>query len=276
MAFNPSPVQVTYIGYPNTTGLKTIDYRLTDQIVDPPTSTQKFVEELMYLPKCFLNYCPSPDSGDEVVLPCLTNGFITFGSFNSLAKINDEVIRLWSTIMHSVPESRLLMKCKPFASSTVRQRFLDAFSNRGIDSTRITLMPLIPLNKSHLQSYQFMDLSLDTFPYAGTTTTCESLWMGVPVVTLQGNNHAHNVGVSLLSVVGYQSLIARNKEEYVRIAVELAQDVPRLTHIRKTLRKTMKESYLCDSQNFTRNLETIYTEMWERFINNRAGKKSKE
>lgn len=275
LALKPAKIQVTYIGYPNTTGLKTIDYRFTDEIADPPDSKQKYSEELVYLPKCFLCYTP-PDAGDVVSLPCLTNGFITFGSFNGLVKINDNVIDIWASIMKLLPNSRFILKSKPFASASTRQRFLDRFSAKGIDSSRFTLLTLIPSCKTHLQTYQYMDLSLDTFPYAGTTTTCESLWMGVPVVTLKGNTHAHNVGCSLLTAVGQESLIAYSKEEYVKIAVDLAQDVSRLQHMRKTLRPSMKNSWLCNAPEFTKGLEQIYQDLWDKLLTKRMSKSPKE
>ncbi|XP_057507242.1 probable UDP-N-acetylglucosamine--peptide N-acetylglucosaminyltransferase SPINDLY isoform X2 [Actinidia eriantha] len=215
MACRPAPVQVTWIGYPNTTGLPTIDYRITDALADPPDTRQKHVEELIRLPECFLCYMPSPEAGPVTPTPALSNGFITFGSFNNLAKITPRVLQVWARILCAVPNSRLVVKCKPFCCDSVRQRFLSTLEQLGLESLRVDLLPLILLNHDHMQAYALMDISLDTFPYAGTTTTCESLYMGVPCVTMGGSVHAHNVGASLLNTVGLGHLVGKNEDEYV-------------------------------------------------------------
>lgn len=156
-------------------------------------------------------------------------------------------------------------------SEKVRKKFWEIFERFGVDSTRIDLMGLLPLHRDHLSAYGLVDLSLDTWPYAGTTTTCEALWMGVPVVTLQGEAcHAHNVGVSLLSQIGHERFIARNIEEYIRIAITLASDVQQLQDIRKTLRAQITQSYLCDGATFTQHLEGVYHELWTRWCKTSA------
>jgi protein O-GlcNAc transferase len=153
--------------------LSRIDYRITDEVADPVNTKQLFTEKLLRMPNCFLCYTPSLEAGNVVPLPCLVNGFITFGSFNNLAKMNNDVIKVWASILKAVKNSRLIVKCKPFNSNTIREHFLGAFEKEGVDPTRIDLLSLLPHNGAHLQSYQLMDLSLDTFPYTGTTTTCE-------------------------------------------------------------------------------------------------------
>ncbi|CAM8888721.1 unnamed protein product [Rhodiola kirilowii] len=265
MACRPAPVQVTWIGYPNTTGLPTIDYRLTDSLTDPPDTRQKHVEELVRLPKCFLCYIPSPEAGPVSPAPALSNGFVTFGSFNNLAKITPKVMEIWAKILRAVPNSRLVVKCKPFCCDSIRQRFLTTLEQLGLESLRVDLLPLILLNHDHMQAYSFMDISLDTFPYAGTTTTCESLYMGVPCITMAGSVHAHNVGVSLLNNVGLGHLVAENEEAYVKLAVQLACDIPELSKLRMTLRELMAKSPVCDGQNFTLGLESAYRNMWEMY-----------
>lgn len=163
-------------------------------------------------------------------------------------------------------QQRLVVKCKPFVSEKVRKKFWEIFERCGVDSTRIDLMGLLPLHRDHLSAYGLVDLSLDTWPYAGTTTTCEALWMGVPVVTLQGDAcHAHNVGVSLLTQVGHERFIARSIDEYIKIAIHLASDVQQLQDIRRTLRAQMAQSYLCDGAAFTQHLEGVYRELWTRW-----------
>eukprot|EP00258_Populus_trichocarpa_P043777 XP_024459796.1 probable UDP-N-acetylglucosamine--peptide N-acetylglucosaminyltransferase SPINDLY [Populus trichocarpa] len=265
MACRPAPVQVTWIGYPNTTGLPTIDYRITDSFTDPPHTKQKHVEELVRLPECFLCYIPSPEAGPVTPTPALSNGFITFGSFNNLAKITPKVLQVWARILCAVPNSRLVVKCKPFGCDSVRQRFLTVLEQLGLEPLRVDLLPLILLNHDHMQAYSLMDISLDTFPYAGTTTTCESLYMGVPCITMAGAVHAHNVGVSLLSKVGLGHLVAKNEEEYVQLALQLASDISALSNLRMSLRELMSKSPVCDGPNFTLGLETTYRNMWHRY-----------
>ncbi|KAL5545792.1 hypothetical protein UlMin_005479 [Ulmus minor] len=265
MACRPAPVQVTWIGYPNTTGLPTIDYRITDSLADPPETKQKHVEELVRLPECFLCYTPSPEAGPVCPTPALSNGFVTFGSFNNLAKITPKVLQVWARILCAVPNSRLIVKCKPFCCDSVRQRFILMLEQLGLESLRVDLLPLILLNHDHMQAYSLMDISLDTFPYAGTTTTCESLYMGVPCVTMAGSVHAHNVGVSLLSKVGLGHLIAKNEDEYVQLALQLASDVTALSNLRMGLRDLMAKSPVCDGPKFTLGLESAYREMWRRY-----------
>lgn len=265
MACRPAPIQVTWIGYPNTTGLPTIDYRITDSLADPPETKQKHIEELVRLPECFLCYMPSPEAGPVSPTPALSNGFITFGSFNNLAKITPKVLQVWARILCAVPNSRLVVKCKPFCCDSVRHRFLSTLEHLGLESLRVDLLPLILLNHDHMQAYSLMDISLDTFPYAGTTTTCESLYMGVPCVTMAGSVHAHNVGVSLLTKVGLKHLIAKNEDEYVQLALQLASDVTALSNLRMSLRDLMSKSPVCDGQNFTLGLESTYRNMWHRY-----------
>ncbi|XP_057466926.1 probable UDP-N-acetylglucosamine--peptide N-acetylglucosaminyltransferase SPINDLY [Actinidia eriantha] len=265
MACRPAPVQMTWIGYPNTTGLPTIDYRITDALADPPDTRQKHVEELVRLPECFLCYMPSPEAGPVTPTPALSNGFITFGSFNNLAKITPKVLQVWARILCAVPNSRLVVKCKPFCCDSVRQRFLSTLEQLGLQSLQVDLLPLILLNHDHMQAYALMDISLDTFPYAGTTTTCESLYMGVPCVTMGSLVHAHNVGVSLLNTVGLGHLVAKNEDEYVRLALALASDVTALSNLRLDLRNLMSKSPLCDGSKFTLGLESAYRDVWRRY-----------
>ncbi|XP_010543807.1 PREDICTED: probable UDP-N-acetylglucosamine--peptide N-acetylglucosaminyltransferase SPINDLY [Tarenaya hassleriana] len=265
MACRPAPVQVTWIGYPNTTGLPSVDYRITDSLSDPPDTKQKHVEELVRLPECFLCYTPSAEAGPVCSTPALSNGFVTFGSFNNLAKITPKVLQVWARILCAVPNSRLVVKCKPFSCDSIRQRFLTTLEQLGLESMRVDLLPLILFNHDHLQAYSLMDISLDTFPYAGTTTTCESLYMGVPCITMAGSVYAPNVGVSLLTKVGLGHLIAKTEDEYVQTAIEMASDVTALAKSRMNLRDLMAKSSVCDGPNFTLALESAYRSMWRRY-----------
>ena len=280
MALKPAPVQMTWIGYPNTTGLPSIDYRITDSVVDPPNTTQKCTETLLRLPGPFLCYTPPPDAPPVTSTPALKNGFVTFGSFNNLAKVNDRVLAVWCAILHSVPFSRMLMKCKPFASPTVVAKMHAKFAAFGIPAARVDLISLLPTTTEHLDAYAAVDISVDTFPYAGTTTTCEALYMGVPVITYhkkQPSLHAHNVGATLLSRLGGgeggggggggvgELLIADSERAYVQQAVRLASDINRLQALRKSLRDLMLASSLCQGKQFVEELEKVYRKAWEAY-----------
>ncbi|KAI0560311.1 O-GlcNAc transferase [Gracilaria domingensis] len=269
MALRLAPVQVTWIGYPNTTGLKAIDYRVTDGTVDPLNTSQQFSERLWRLPDVFLCYTPSLEAPEEPSEPPLqsSGGIVTFGSFNVLAKVQSRTIRLWASILKRVPNSRLLLKAKPFATPTAKKRMEELFVKQGVCPERLDLVPLIPSTKSHLQVYSHVDVGLDPFPYAGTTTTCEAMFMGVPVITMgtrsENGDHAHNVGVSLLTVVGHPELVAYTDEEYIEKAVSLGTDLPRLKAIRSSLRTDMMGSALGQGDRYMMNVEKMFCGMWE-------------
>jgi protein O-GlcNAc transferase len=256
-AMKPAPVQVTWIGYPNTTGLTTMDYRITDALCDPEDTSQVFSERLIRLDDCFLCYTPCPEAPDVAPLPADSNGYITFGSFNALAKQTPEVLGTWAEILKAVPGARLVLKNKPFASDPVRQKFWKAFEQLGVDRSRVDLLPLAPKTASHLQQYSMIDICLDPFPYAGTTTTMEAMYMGVPCLTMRGRGHAHNVGVSLVTNVGLRgdTWIAEDKGEYVIKAVRAANDVAGLRQVRRGLRTRVAESAICDVRSFMNDFE---------------------
>jgi predicted O-linked N-acetylglucosamine transferase (SPINDLY family) len=266
-ARKPAPVQVTYLGYPDTIGLSAMDYRLTDAWADPPGQTERFhTEELLRLPGGFLRYRPTPDSPDVGDLPARATGHITFGSFNNAAKINARVIALWSMILQAVPSARLIMKAPHLAVfGGSRGHFQALFEQHGVAPERVEMIGRVPSSTAHLELYNRIDIGLDPFPYNGTTTTCEALWMGVPVIVLAGKTHAGRVGVSLLSNVGLPELIADTPEAYVERAVSLARDLDRLETLRRSLRRKMEQAPLTDATGFTRQLETAYREMWKRW-----------
>ncbi|GAX74309.1 hypothetical protein CEUSTIGMA_g1758.t1 [Chlamydomonas eustigma] len=269
MAMKPAPIQATWIGYPNSTGLQTVDYRITDAISDPTDSLQTYVERLARLPGCFLCYTPADEIPEVSALPALENGYITFGSFNNLAKITPQVVKCWAQILTRVPLSRLVLKSKPFACETAKAHFLNMLCLEGVEPSRVDLLPLRIGNSDHLSAYSYMDISLDPYPYAGTTTTCESLVMGVPCLTLRGGGHAHNVGVSLLSALGLsEGWVACSEEEYIQLAVSHASVENRqgLSELRARLRTMMLSSRLCDAISFVKELEDLYREMWLRFV----------
>jgi protein O-GlcNAc transferase len=266
-ARKPAPIQVTYLGYPGTTGLAAMDYRLTDVFADPVGMTEKFYsEKLLRLPRSFVCYRPAGDSPEVGALPASKNGFITFGSFNHLAKINSRIIELWSEILKQTAGSRILIKNSGLGDEMVRGELLARFAANGIEATRVELRGRAGTQGEHLGMYGEMDIALDTFPYNGTTTSCEAMWMGVPMVTLAGETHAGRVGVSLLSNVGLEELIARTPGEYVKLAVDLASDLEALAEIRGLMREWVSESALMDGPGLARDVEAGYRQIWREWL----------
>jgi protein O-GlcNAc transferase len=271
-ALRPAPVQVSWIGYPNTTGLPGIGHRITDGVADAAGSaadmatakggaewlTQRFSEALLRMPGAFLCYTPHQPMLPVATLPALENGHVTFGTYNNLAKIQPEVVSAWAAVLHRVPRSRLVLKSKAFESLRQCERYYQRFEAHGVARERLDLLGLIPHNTNHLQAYALMDISLDPFPYAGTTTTFEALLMGVPVVTLRGQTHAHNVGASILTALGRLDWISESAQDYVRVAATLAADVLALAATRARLRDELLASPLCDGNRFVRELEGVY------------------
>ena len=262
-----APIQVTYIGYPNTTGLATMDYRLTDAWADPVGLADKlYTEELVRLDGGHLCYRPPVDSPPAGEPPVLTRGHVTFGSFNNLAKVNPVLIAHWALILNRVPGSRLMLKTKPLADPGARDLVLQVFSLNGIAPDRLVLSGWTDDTAGHLARYRDVDIALDTFPYHGTTTTCEALWMGVPVVTCAGETHASRVGGSLLSRTGLDELVTCSMQGYVETAISVARDVPRLCRLREDLRGRMAASTLTDKARIAREVECAYRAMWTRFV----------
>lgn len=261
-SYKPAPVQVTWLGYPDTTGLSAIDYRLTDILCDPPGSEAFHTESLLRLLDCFLSYQPLTGAPDVAPLPALAQGYITFGSFNHLPKINDRVIALWAELLTAVPHSRLLLKNKSLGDAATAERYYGLFAARGIGRELIELTGFTTTQVEHLDAYGRIDIALDTFPYNGTTTTCEALWMGVPIVTLAGERHAGRVGMSLLNAVGHPEWIAGNPIHFIALAADLAADIPRLAALRRGLRRQVADSSLCDRPAFARGMEAAYRKMW--------------
>lgn len=260
-ARKPAPVQVTYLGYPNTTGLATMDYRITDADADPQGMTDSHhTEKLIRLPGGFLCYAPPPDAPEPAERA--PSDTITFGSFNNIAKVSDVTLDLWSQVLKDVPNASLMLKGDIFADPAECEIFRARFAVHGVDGSRVELISRVDSAVEHLRLYGRMDIALDTFPYHGTTTTCEALWMGVPVITLAGGAHVSRVGVSLLRRVGLDELIAENAAEYVKIAAELARDECRRREISGgAMRDRVRRSPLMDSTSFLRELEKAYASL---------------
>jgi predicted O-linked N-acetylglucosamine transferase (SPINDLY family) len=261
-AQKPAPIQVTYLGYPATTGMETIDYRLTDAHADPPGLTDAFcTEKLVRLPQTTWCFKARLRSSDVSPLPAISNGYVTFGSFNNFSKTNEPLYDLWAKVLHAVPNSRLLFKARPFSSQAVLSRVAARFDQLGVARDRVDLRRWVPL-PDHLAAYNSVDIALDSFPYHGTTTTCEAMWMGVPTITLAGDSHLSRVGLSLMTNAGLGQFVAQNKREYVEIAANLAKDIPKLAALRARLRSQMSASPLMDKAAFARNVESAYRQMW--------------
>lgn len=258
-ALKPAPVQVSWLGYPHSTGLTQIDWYLSDNWCDPPGMTDHlYVEQVWRLPElfcCYQAHEPSPPV-DRIV-----DGWLTFGSFNNFAKATEQQLLLWATILCKVPASRLFLKNPVVGENGPQQRLIAFFEKQGVSADRLQFSPFTTAYEDHLTCYQQVDIALDTFPYHGTTTTCEALWMGVPVVTLAGRTHLSRVGVSLLHAVGLDDLVAYSSDQYLAIAERLAGDKQRLQKLRTGLRDRLADSPLMAHTTFTHQLEAAFASM---------------
>ncbi|MBI1398121.1 MAG: tetratricopeptide repeat protein [Betaproteobacteria bacterium] len=262
-----APVQATWLGYPNGTGLRNVDWRITDAHADPsPETDAHYVERLWRVPDAFLVYRPAADSPEVVPTPCLSTGQVTFGAFNNYVKVTDEMLAVWVRILEAVPGSRLLVKTLALADEQVRDLATERFVAAGGDPKRLVLLGPTKTFRDHLATYGQVDVALDTYPYHGTTTTCEALWMGVPVVTLAGRHHAARVGVSLLAAVGLQENVVHSTAEYVDRAVQLAADPVRLQALRTTIRSRVEGSPLVDERRFAAAMKDAYRGMWREWV----------
>lgn len=261
-ARRPAPIQVSFLGFPASTGLSAIDCRLTDVWADPPATAEYYSERLVRLAGG--GWCFTPLSGSPAVsgLPALARGHVTFGCFNHLAKVTEGMLHLWVRILRQTPESRLVLKNVALSSAFAAQRLRAFFVENGISAERVDLMPYQAAALDHLCCHDRVDVALDTFPYHGTTTTCEALWMGVPVITLAGDRHLSRVGVSLLTGAGLTEFVTPSAEAYVEAAGAAARDLPRLAALRASLRERLRCSPLMDAPRLARELDAAYRTMW--------------
>lgn len=267
-AQKPAPVQVTWLGYPSTTGLKTIDYRLSDPYLDPPNEADIFyTEQTVHLPHSFWCFDPINHGVEVGELPALTNGFITFGCLNNFLKVTPPTLALWAKVMRSIPRSRLILLAP---RGNTRSRVQQTMSDHGIDSSRIEFADRLP-REQYLAKYGEFDLCLDTIPYPGHTTTLDALWMGVPVISLRRETCVSQGGFSILSNVGHREWVAKSEEEYASITITLASDPAKLKSIRDSLRRQLQESPIMNATQFARDLESEYRQMWRRWCEQRSG-----
>jgi len=264
-ARQPAPVQVSWLAYPGSTGLETMDYRLTDAYIDPPDeNADGSGERPVRLPDAWCCYEPVEECPPVGPLPAERQGSVTFGSLNQFCKIHEGLLRCWVRLLQAVPGARLLLVC---AESRARQRARALFTAYGIAEDRVHLVVRQPW-PDFIRLFHEIDIALDSFPCNGMTTTCHALWMGVPVVTLAGTTAVARAGCSLLHTAGLSDWVARNEEEYLAIATQWANDLPRLAELRATLRPRLRASPLMDAPRFARHVEAAYRTMWQRWCTN--------
>ncbi|WP_370678912.1 tetratricopeptide repeat protein [Comamonas sp. GB3 AK4-5] len=262
LAHKPAPVLMSYLGYLGTTGLPAMDFRITDAWIDPPGMTEHYhTEQLLRVPGGSLGYMPHWQSPEVNRLPALEKGYITFGSLNKLKKLNVAVVKLWARILHAVPGSRLLLKTKQLADPRSAGRVLGLFESQGIEAARIELQPA---TSQHLQAYHHIDIALDPFPFGGGATSCDALWMGVPVVTLPGSRSASRLTHCILHSLGCEQWSTVDEDAYVACAVELASHAEHLDEIRQQLRRHMQASPMMRPQAIASRFESLYAQALSR------------
>ena len=259
-ARQPAPVQASFVGYPESTGLEAIEHRISDRHLEAGSSDdQNGSKEQVHLIDSFWCYDPCGSEVEVSALPAGESGRVTFGCLNNFCKINEATLSLWAQVLRKVTDSRLVLLC---SIGSHRQRTLEALEREGVEARRVEFLEHCP-RPQYLELYHRLDIVLDTAPYNGHTTSLDALWMGVPVVSLAGNAPVSRAGLSQLSNLGLPELAAHSAADYVRIAVELAGDLPRLLGLRRSLRERMKNSVLMDAPRFTRNVEAAYRSMWQ-------------
>lgn len=270
-ARRPAPVQMSWLGYPATTGLDAIDYVLTDALLDPPGQTEQLhSERLLRLPDCHACFAPPADAPEVAALPMAQAGRVTFGCFNNFAKIRYDIIETWAGLLRDLPDSRLLLKSSSAIDRALKDRLPEALTAYGVSRDRIEVHGRSDSYTDHLRMYGRVDVALDTYPYCGATTTCEALYMGVPVVTVAGQARVSRMGLSLLTNLGLPQLVAQSFEEYQQMAIRLAGDPRQLADLRAGLRQRLLSSPIAQAQRFTRQLETAYREAWRAHCGGRA------
>ena len=257
-----APIQISWLGYPATSGLETMDARITDPILSPENGIEQWTEQLIRLPRPYLAFQPPPEAPPVEPPPCLTQGRICFGSFNNYIKLSPTTLDLWADLLKQMPDSQLLLKGSGLVQSESAAPIMARFIERGIAADRVTIQSHLQSRKAHFAAYHQIDIALDPHPYNGTTTSCEALWMGVPVVTLAGELSRSRNGASLLTAIGLEEFIAHDAAQYRSIALDWAASPPRLAQLRSRLRSKMAASLLCDGADFARAMERVYYRLW--------------
>jgi protein O-GlcNAc transferase len=262
LARKPAPVQVTYLGYPSTTGVGAIDYRLSDAVIDPPGTDANYTEQTIRLPRTYMCWRWGGKQSPAGTLPAKRNGYVTFGCLNNFCKVTPAVLDLWGKVMARATDSRLLLR-SPAGSAA--DRVTAALGKHGIERGRVEFVGQLSFD-DYVKVMARQDVGLDPFPYPGHTTSLDSFWMGVPVVTLVGDTGVSRVGASLLEAIGLPELIGQSAEQFVAIAVSVANDLPKLAQWRAGLRQRVAGSPICDGAGFARDVEGVYRDMWRRWV----------
>jgi predicted O-linked N-acetylglucosamine transferase (SPINDLY family) len=259
-ARKPAPLQITYVGYLSTSGLSAMDYRLTDRLAEPPGSERYYSEQLLYLPDSMWCFQAPIESPEITPLPALANGYLTFGSFNNVDKVNKASIELWSALLRKLPDARMVMLARP----DVQPHFLRLFAQGGIAASRLTFIGKAPPHE-YRKTLQSVDIALDSYPVNGATTTCECLWQGLPVLSLAGPRFLSRNGMSILRAAQLPDFAAQSESDLINTASLLADNPALLNGIRMGMREHLSKTALMDGQRFTANLEAIYRDIWHRW-----------
>jgi predicted O-linked N-acetylglucosamine transferase (SPINDLY family) len=264
----PAPIQISYCGYPNSSGIRSMDYRITDKFCDSDKSQKYYQEKFIFMNKCFLAYTPSMGIKDIPVLdeqPCIKNNYVTFGCFNRFNKINQMVISTWEKILVKAPNAKFVIKTKEFLTPKIKQQFFDNFKNKQV-LDRVIILPYSDTYGEHLPDYNKMDIALDSFPYSGTTTSCEALMMGVPLITLFDNvrhYHSQNVTTTLLKNSNLDEFVAYSQEEYIQKAVDFANNIHLLKDLKQRVRSNFVNGPICNYTEFVDEFEDKIIETYK-------------
>ncbi len=268
LARQVAPVQINYMGYPDTSGIPALNYRITDQVSDPIGCDHRYSEELVRLPVAMWNYTPWPNIPEPVKSPFLSNGFITFGSMNNHAKLQREWLQVWAQVLQAVPNSKLVLKSRAMDSERISREIFDLFQSSGVSPDRIISKGFNQRPNDHFLTFNEIDICLDTLPYNGTTTTFDSLWMGVPVVTQKGELHVSRTSASILTQMGMADWVAKDANEFIEICRARSSDRQRLESFRFSSRAEMQNTTLGDAHAFTQCFETLLRKLWQDYCDN--------
>lgn len=267
-ARKPAPIQMIYLGFPGSSWIKAMDYRITDALADPVGQESYYVEKLLRLPASLWCFQPRSEMPGVTPLPALSNGVLTFGSFNNFNKIDDDCYALWAKLLVAIPSSRLLMVTVP-PSDTVRRSVLDKFAHYGVANDRVDMLPAMEA-EPFFAAIQSVDIALDPVNVNGATTTCEALWLGVPTLSLVGTRFLQRAGLSILAAAGLPGFAVADPDAFIAKAIEMELNIEQLSHLRMTLREQIANSPLCDADKFARDMEILYRQAWVQWCNEQA------
>ena len=265
-SYKPAPIQVSWLGLPMTTGVPEMDYVIGDPYALPQEFENQFTEAVWRLPESYLCFTPPRNSVEVGVLPALSNGYLTFASFNNLSKMNNKVVEVWSNILKALPTAKLLLKTKQLSDPNVTLQTKERFSNHGVNADRLLFKTVLDERDDHLAIYNQVDIGLDTFPYPGVTTSVEANWMGVPVLTLKGRSFLSATATSIANNAGLNEWVASDTEDYVNKAIEFSSNLDQLALLRSSLRSNVLDSHLFDSPRFAKNFGDALRRMWSLHI----------